>query len=63
MLDIEQNRRARKYSSGEMIRRVLFTLMQPFFGLVQGLVSAGDVFFCAALEQSSAAMSTFIRRR
>jgi putative colanic acid biosynthesis acetyltransferase WcaF len=31
MLDIEQNRRARKYSSDEMIRRVLWTLMQPFF--------------------------------
>jgi putative colanic acid biosynthesis acetyltransferase WcaF len=31
MLDIEQNRRARKYSSGEMIRRVLWTLMQPLF--------------------------------
>ena len=31
MLDIEQNRRAEKYSSGEMIRRVLWTLVQPFF--------------------------------
>ena len=31
MLDIEQNRRARKYSSGEMIRRVLWTLTQPLF--------------------------------
>ena len=31
MLDIEQNRRARKYSSREMIRRVLWTLMQPLF--------------------------------
>jgi putative colanic acid biosynthesis acetyltransferase WcaF len=29
MLDVEQNRRARKYSSGEMIRRVLWTLVQP----------------------------------
>jgi putative colanic acid biosynthesis acetyltransferase WcaF len=31
MLDVEQNRRARKYSSGEMIRRVLWTLAQPLF--------------------------------
>ena len=31
MLDIEQNRRARKYSSVEMIRRVLWTLAQPLF--------------------------------
>ena len=29
MLDVEQNRRARKYSSGEMIRRVLWKLVQP----------------------------------
>jgi putative colanic acid biosynthesis acetyltransferase WcaF len=29
MLDVEQNRQARKYSSGEMIRRVLWTLVQP----------------------------------
>ena len=29
MLDVEQNRRARKYSLGEMIRRVLWTLVQP----------------------------------
>src|SRR4029077_16986112 len=31
MLDIEQNRRARKYSSGEIIRRILWTLAQPLF--------------------------------
>jgi putative colanic acid biosynthesis acetyltransferase WcaF len=31
MLDIEQNRRIRKYSSGEMIRRVFWTLVQPLF--------------------------------
>src|SRR5438093_10525171 len=31
MLDIEQNRRARKYSSGEIIRRILWSLAQPFF--------------------------------
>jgi putative colanic acid biosynthesis acetyltransferase WcaF len=31
MLDIEQNRRARKYSSGEMFRRVLWTLAHPLF--------------------------------
>jgi putative colanic acid biosynthesis acetyltransferase WcaF len=31
MLNIQQNRRARKYSSGEMICRVLWTLMQPLF--------------------------------
>ena len=31
MLDIEQNRRIRKYSSGEMTRRVLWTLLQPLF--------------------------------
>src|SRR5262249_54528061 len=31
MLDVEQNRRARKYSSGEMFRRVLWTLAQPLF--------------------------------
>src|SRR5436190_16463822 len=31
MLNIQQNRRARKYSSGEMIRRVLWTLAQPLF--------------------------------
>jgi putative colanic acid biosynthesis acetyltransferase WcaF len=31
MLDIEKNRRARKYSSSEMTRRVLWTLMQPLF--------------------------------
>jgi len=29
MLDVEQNRRATKYSSGEMIRRMLWTLLQP----------------------------------
>jgi len=31
MLDVEQNRGARKYSSGEMTRRVLWTLAQPLF--------------------------------
>ena len=31
MLDIEQNRRSRKYSSGEMTRRVLWALAQPLF--------------------------------
>jgi putative colanic acid biosynthesis acetyltransferase WcaF len=31
MLDIERNRRAQKYSSAEMIRRVLWTLAHPFF--------------------------------
>src|SRR6266540_3402291 len=31
MLDVEQNRRARKYTSGEMTRRVLWTLAQPLF--------------------------------
>jgi len=31
MLDIEQNRRARKYSSGEIIRRILWTFAQPLF--------------------------------
>src|SRR5207249_8917430 len=31
MLDVKQNRRARKYSSGEMTRRVLWTLVQPLF--------------------------------
>ena len=31
MLDVEQNRRATKYASSEMIRRVLWTLVQPFF--------------------------------
>jgi putative colanic acid biosynthesis acetyltransferase WcaF len=31
MLDVQQNRRARKYSSGEMTRRVLWTLVQPLF--------------------------------
>ena len=31
MLDIEQNRRARKYSSGEMFRRVLWTFAHPLF--------------------------------
>jgi putative colanic acid biosynthesis acetyltransferase WcaF len=33
MLDIEQNRRARKYSSGEMIRRVMWKVAQPLFRL------------------------------
>ncbi|PYK04897.1 MAG: hypothetical protein DME67_06895 [Verrucomicrobia bacterium] len=31
MLDIKQNRRARKYSSGEIIRRVLWAFAQPLF--------------------------------
>jgi putative colanic acid biosynthesis acetyltransferase WcaF len=31
MLDIQQNRRTRKYSFGEMIRRVLWALAQPLF--------------------------------
>ena len=31
MLNVEQNRRARKYSSGEIIRRVLWSLTRPFF--------------------------------
>jgi len=31
MLDIKENRRARKYSSGEMTRRVLWTFAQPLF--------------------------------
>jgi putative colanic acid biosynthesis acetyltransferase WcaF len=31
MLDVEQNRRARKYSSGQIIRRVLWTFSQPLF--------------------------------
>jgi putative colanic acid biosynthesis acetyltransferase WcaF len=31
MLEIERNRRAQKYSPGEMVRRVLWTLMHPFF--------------------------------
>src|SRR5437667_11036699 len=31
MLNVEQNRRARKYSSGELTRRVLWTLAQPLF--------------------------------
>ena len=31
MLDIEQNRRSRKYSSGEMTRRMLWALAQPLF--------------------------------
>jgi putative colanic acid biosynthesis acetyltransferase WcaF len=31
MLDIEQNRRAQKYSSSEMVRRVLWSLLQPLF--------------------------------
>ncbi len=29
MLDVKENRRARKYSLGEMIRRMLWTLVQP----------------------------------
>lgn len=31
MLDIEQNRRAQKYSSGEMLSRLLWTFAQPLF--------------------------------
>ena len=31
MLDVEQNRRAKKYSLGEMTRRVTWTLTQPLF--------------------------------
>jgi putative colanic acid biosynthesis acetyltransferase WcaF len=31
MLNVEQNRRAKKYSSGEMMRRVLWTLVRPLF--------------------------------
>jgi putative colanic acid biosynthesis acetyltransferase WcaF len=31
MLNVEKNRRARKYSSGEVARRVLWTLAQPIF--------------------------------
>jgi putative colanic acid biosynthesis acetyltransferase WcaF len=31
MLDVRQNRQARKYTSDEMTRRVLWTLAQPFF--------------------------------
>src|SRR5436190_3174698 len=31
LLDIDQNRRTKKYSSGEMTRRVLWALAQPLF--------------------------------
>ena len=31
MLEIERNRRAQKYSAGEMLRRVLWILVHPFF--------------------------------
>ena len=31
MLDVAQNRQAKKYTSGEMTRRVLWTLAQPLF--------------------------------
>ena len=31
MLDVKQNRLARKYASGEMMRRVLWTFAQPLF--------------------------------
>ena len=31
MLDVKQNRRARKYSTGEITRRVLWMFAQPFF--------------------------------
>ena len=31
MLDIRENRRAQKYTSGEMTRRVLWTFAQPLF--------------------------------
>ena len=33
MLDIEQNPRAREYSSGQMIRRVMWKVAQPLFRL------------------------------
>jgi len=33
MLDIQRNRRARKYPSGEMIRRILWNVAQPLFRL------------------------------
>jgi putative colanic acid biosynthesis acetyltransferase WcaF len=33
MLDVEQNRRAKKYTQGEMTRRVLWTFAQPLFRL------------------------------
>src|SRR3989475_12883068 len=33
MLNVEKNRRARKYSSAELTRRVLWTLAQPLFRL------------------------------
>src|SRR6266702_4079697 len=47
MLDIQQNRRTRKYSFGEMTRRVL----------------CGWYFWSAALERRWSAMFTFILRR
>ena len=31
MLDVKQNRQARKYTSGEIMRRVLWTFAQPLF--------------------------------
>jgi putative colanic acid biosynthesis acetyltransferase WcaF len=31
MLDVAQNRHAKKYTSGEMIRRILWTVAQPLF--------------------------------
>ena len=31
MLDVKQNRQARKYTSGKMMRRVLWTFAQPLF--------------------------------
>jgi putative colanic acid biosynthesis acetyltransferase WcaF len=33
MLNVEQNRRARKYPPGEMMRRVLWALVLPLFQL------------------------------
>jgi hypothetical protein len=33
MLDVAQNRRAKKYTSDEMTRRVLWTLAQPLFSV------------------------------
>jgi putative colanic acid biosynthesis acetyltransferase WcaF len=33
MLDVEQNRRAQKYSKGELLRRVLWAGVQPLFRL------------------------------
>jgi len=46
MVDIEQNRRTRKYSSGEVIRRVLWTLMQPLFWFSPRPCFGWRCFFC-----------------